>query len=65
VDITGYVHLGEGVLVGSNATVLPRVRVGAGAIVGAGSTVMRDVPEGATVYCSPARVLAAKEVSHA
>ena len=61
VDITGGVVLGEGVLVGSHASVLPGVRVGDGAIVGAGAVVMRDVPAGATVYGSPARLLAAKD----
>jgi sugar O-acyltransferase (sialic acid O-acetyltransferase NeuD family) len=66
VDITGGVVLGEGVLVGSHASVLPGVRVGAGAIVGAGAVVMRDVPAGATVYGSPARVLASSgaEATH-
>ena len=42
--------------VGVNSTILPGVEIGAGALVGAGSVVTRDVPEGAVVYGSPARV---------
>jgi acetyltransferase-like isoleucine patch superfamily enzyme len=45
--------------IGSGAVVLGGVRIGAGAIVGAGAVVTRDVPAGATVAGTPARVLAA------
>lgn len=62
VDITGGVVLGEGVLVGSHATILPGVKVGDGAVIGAGSVVTKDVPSGASVFGSPARVYAMREV---
>jgi sugar O-acyltransferase (sialic acid O-acetyltransferase NeuD family) len=57
VDLTGFVSLGEGVMVGSGAKVVPKVKVGAGATIGAGSTVYRSIPEGATVYAQPAKLI--------
>lgn len=45
-----------GARVGVNATLLPYVTIGAGALVGAGAVVTRDVPPGAVVHGSPARV---------
>lgn len=56
-DITGKVVLGEEVFLGSRASILPGIQVGRGATVGAGSIVLRSVPEGATVFGIPARVL--------
>jgi acetyltransferase-like isoleucine patch superfamily enzyme len=46
--------------IGSGAVILGGLRIGEGAIVGAGAVVTRDVPAGATVVGSPARVLAAR-----
>lgn len=43
--------------VGTGAIVLPGVVIGAGAMVGAGAVVTADVPDGATVVGSPARVV--------
>jgi acetyltransferase-like isoleucine patch superfamily enzyme len=47
----------KGASIGSNATILCGVTVGEGAIVGAGSVVTHDVPPGAVVTGSPARVI--------
>jgi len=43
--------------IGANATILPGVVIGENALVGAGSVVVDDVPAGAVVVGSPARVI--------
>lgn len=45
------------VFVGANAVILEGVRVGQGAVVAAGAVVTQDVPPGAVVAGSPARVI--------
>ncbi|WP_375142195.1 DapH/DapD/GlmU-related protein [Microbacterium sp.] len=44
------------VWVGANATILPGVTIGDDAVIGAASVVTKDVPAGAIVVGSPARV---------
>jgi acetyltransferase-like isoleucine patch superfamily enzyme len=51
------VRIGEGADIGVGAIVLPGRSIGRGAIVGAGAVVTNDVPDGAVVAGSPARVL--------
>ena len=60
VDLTGYVEIGRGVMVGSHASILPKVTVGDGAFVGAGSVVLNPVGAGQHVFGSPARPFPAK-----
>ena len=52
---TGEVVIGERVMIGAGAIILPGVEIGADASVGANAVVTRDVPEGATVTGVPAR----------
>lgn len=47
----------DNVLIGANAVILEGVRVGAGAIVAAGTIVTQDVPAGAVVAGTPAKVI--------
>ncbi|GAA1863370.1 sugar O-acetyltransferase [Paeniglutamicibacter psychrophenolicus] len=51
------VVIGRNVWIGSNATILPGVSIGDDAVVAAASVVTRDVPAGAVVVGSPARVV--------
>lgn len=46
----------EGAVIGSNATLFP-VTIGEKAVVGAGAVVVEDVPAGAIVAGSPARII--------
>jgi len=47
----------RGARIGSNSTILPGVIIGRESLVGAGSVVVHDVPDGAVVAGSPARVI--------
>ncbi|POH58590.1 DapH/DapD/GlmU-related protein [Arthrobacter glacialis] len=51
------VTIGRNVWIGSNATILPGVHIGDDAVVAAASVVTKDVPAGAVVVGSPARVV--------
>lgn len=51
----------DGVLVGANAVVIEGVHIGKNAVVAAGAIVIEDVPEGAVVAGSPARVIKMKD----
>lgn len=51
------VHLHRDCYIGAGAILLPGVTVGERAIVGAGAVVTKDVPAGATVCGSPARII--------
>ncbi len=48
--------LGDGVVVGSGASILGPITIGKYAKIGAGSVVVRDVPPGATVVGVPGRI---------
>jgi sugar O-acyltransferase (sialic acid O-acetyltransferase NeuD family) len=56
-SVSGLVDIGDGVFMGTHATVLPRVKIGRWATIGAGSVVIKDVPDFATVVGNPGRVL--------
>ena len=49
--------VGNGVVIGTNASVLGAITLGDGARVGAGSVVVRDVPARATVVGIPGRIV--------
>lgn len=49
--------IGDGVMIGANASILGNIRIGANAKVGAGSVVVGDVPPATTVVGVPAKVV--------
>ncbi|HEY9869347.1 MAG TPA: acyltransferase [Candidatus Obscuribacterales bacterium] len=53
----------RGASIGSGAVILCNVTIGAGALVGAGAVVTKDVPAGAVVAGSPARILARGKIA--
>ena len=57
--LAGEVTVGDDVFIGANATIIHGgITIGDGATIGAGAVVLANVPPGATVVGSPARVLA-------
>jgi len=58
-NVGGLAAIGRGCEIGMGAIVIDRVSIGDGASVGAGSLVNRDVPAGARVVGSPARIVRA------
>ena len=56
-----HVIVEDGVLIGANAVVLEGVRIGKDAVVAAGAVVTEDVPAGAVVAGSPAKIVKMKD----
>lgn len=54
---TAAITVGEDAFIGARALVLPGVQIGERAIVGAGAVVTKDVPSGAIVAGTPAKVI--------
>lgn len=55
--INARVELGDGVYVGTNASILPDLKIASWATIGANSAVVHNVPAGATVMGVPAQLL--------
>jgi len=55
--------IGNGVIIGLGAVLLPNVRIGNRAVVAAGAVVTRDVPPGQMVRGEPARIRLPSEIS--
>ncbi len=49
--------VGEGVVIGANATIICGITIGKNAVVGAGAVVTEDVPDNAIVVGNPAKFL--------
>jgi sugar O-acyltransferase (sialic acid O-acetyltransferase NeuD family) len=59
--IGGHARLEPFCTIHPHAVVLPNVVVGEGAVVGAGTVVIKNVPPGATVFGSPAKIIVSGE----
>ncbi|MBP1947943.1 acyltransferase [Virgibacillus litoralis] len=57
----GEVIIGDEVLIGANATILPGTTIGDGAVVSAGTLVNKDVPPGVFVGGNPMQLIYTKE----
>ncbi|MFH1850493.1 MAG: acyltransferase [archaeon] len=55
-------EIGEGAIIGGNASVLPGVRIGRNALIGAGSVVTKDIPENAVASGNPAKVINTRDM---
>ncbi len=55
--VCGNVEVGTGAFLGAGCTILPGVKIGQWATVGAGAVVTRNVPDQATVFGVPARLV--------
>lgn len=55
VSISGCVEIGDGTFVGTNATILPRLKIGKWVTIGAGAVVVKDVPDYTVVVGNPAK----------
>ena len=63
-SISGCCEIGDGTFIGTNATILPRVKIGKWATVGAGAVVTKDVPDRAVIVGNPARIIRFSEVAY-
>jgi acetyltransferase-like isoleucine patch superfamily enzyme len=57
-------EVGQGAVIGANATLLPGVKIGAHAVVGAGAVVTKDVEPEAVVVGNPARQIKTVQELH-
>lgn len=55
--LAGNVRVGSLAFIGAGATVIPGTTIGQDATIGAGACVLRDVPDGASAWGVPARIM--------
>ncbi|WP_246060646.1 acyltransferase [Nocardioides dongxiaopingii] len=54
-EVFGPITVGDNVMIGTNAIIMPGVTIGSNSVIGAGSVVTRDVPSNAVVAGTPAK----------
>lgn len=61
----GGAHVGEGTVIGANATVLPGIEIGKNCLIGAGSVVTKNIQDNTVAVGNPAqRIKSIQEVTH-
>ena len=55
--LAGNVRVGSLAFIGAGATVIPGTTIGQDATIGAGASVLRDVPDGASAWGVPAKIM--------
>ena len=55
------IHIGDDVLIGASAIILPGCTIGNGAVIGAASVVNKDIPPYSIVAHAPARIVGQRE----
>lgn len=53
----GCIEIGDNVMIGTNAVIMPNVRIGSNVIIGAGAIVTKDIPDGSVAAGVPCRVI--------
>jgi len=51
------IHIGKDASIGAGAVLRPGIKIGEKALIGAGAVVTKDVPAGAVVVGTPAKIL--------
>lgn len=49
--------VGDGAIIGGNATILPHIRIGKMAVIGAGSVVVENIPDNKVAVGNPAKII--------
>jgi sugar O-acyltransferase (sialic acid O-acetyltransferase NeuD family) len=64
VSVSGCCVIEDGCFIGTNATILPRVRIGKWSTVGAGTVVTKDVPAYSVIVGNPGKVIRKNVIQH-
>jgi acetyltransferase-like isoleucine patch superfamily enzyme len=57
VHVSGNCQIGDFCNIGTNATILPRVKLGNNVTIGAGAVVTKDIPDNCVAVGVPAKII--------
>lgn len=64
VSVSGCCEIGDGTFIGTNASLLPRVKIGRWVTIGAGAVVTKDVPDYSVVVGNPGRIIKTQAITY-